>query len=156
MSLITVPKKIYVTAIASEGITDLNAFDNCLIKIGLPQVSIIKLTSLLPKDIEVVNEPPNLPLGANVPAIYISVTSCTPGEKIAAALAVGWTDAGPTLVAEFGARGIDKKQAEKEALLRLEGMAQARNLRIIRQLIVSAEHVVEKCGCVLAIVAEVE
>lgn len=58
MCLITIPKKIYVAAVASEGSTPLNAFDACLVKIGLPQISLIKVTSVLPPNIEVIEEPP--------------------------------------------------------------------------------------------------
>lgn len=156
MSLISVPKKIYVKAIASEGETELNAFDNCLIKSGLPHISLIKVTSILPKDITIINDPPNLPLGCNVPTIYAVYSSCEKGKLLAGALAVGWTGNGPTLVAEFASEGIKKEKAEKEALFRLEKMAEARGLKIIKKLIVSVDHVVEKCGCVLVFAAEVE
>jgi len=156
LSLITVPKKIYVKSVASEGETELNAFDNCLIKAGLPQVSLIKVTSILPADIELVNEPPSLPIGCNVPAIYAYIVSCNRNEKIAGAMALGWTDVGPTLVAEYAERNIDKREAEKRALIRLEGMAKARGLKITKKIVVSEEHVVEKCGCVLVIAVEVE
>jgi len=155
MSLITVPKKVYMDAVAAEGETELNAFDNCLIKAKLPHVSLIKVTSILPPNIELVNEIPKIPIGANVPSIYIYVHSSTPGETIAVAIALGWTNGGPALVAEFGAQGISKEEAEQEALKRLEGMAEARNLKIVRKHVVSVDHTVEKCGCVLGIVAEV-
>jgi len=155
MSVISIPRKIYINAIASEGETELNAFDNCLVKSGLPQVSLIKVTSILPRDIIVINDPPNLPLGCNVPTIYAVYSSCEKGKLLAGALAIGWTD-GPTLVAEFASEGMSKEKAEKEALFRLEKMAEARGLRIIKKIVVSVDHVVEKCGCVLVFAAEVE
>ncbi len=156
MSLITIPKKIYVTAVSSEGDTELNAFDNCLVKAGLPQVSLIKVTSILPTNISVVKEPPNLPVGCNIPTIYATISSCDQGKLLAGAIAIGWTNRGPTLVAEFAREGIDKKEAEEEALFRLIKMAEVRGLEITRKKIFSVEHVVEKCGCVLVIAAEVE
>jgi len=157
MSLITVPRKVYVAAVAAEGETELNAFDNCLVKAGLPQVSLIKLTSILPRDIEITEEPPrDLPLGANLPAIYDYVVSSTKGETIAAAIAIGWTNKGPTLVAEYSARNISKSEAEERALLRLKEMAKARKITIMEYKVYSAEHRVEKCGCALVIVAEIE
>ena len=156
MSVISVPRKIYVRAVNSEGDTELNAFDNCLVKAGLPQVSLIKVTSILPKDIIIVNDPPELPLGCNVPTIYAVYTSCQKGKLLASALAIGWTDRGPTLVAEFASEGMSRKEAEKEALFRLRKMAEARNLKITKEIIVSVDHVVDKCGCVLAFAAEIE
>lgn len=156
MGVIYVPKKIYVKAVSSEGETELNAFDNCLVKAGLPQVSLIKITSILPREIEVVEEPPNLPLGCNIPAIYASRSSCEEGKILAGAIAIGWTNKGPTLVAEFAAEGINKEVAEKEAIYRLEKMAEARGSKIVKQMIVSTAHRVDKCGCVLVMVAEVE
>jgi len=152
-----VPKRAYIAAVSAEGETELNAFDNCLIKAGLPQVSLIKLTSILPPDIEITETPPeDLPLGANVPAIYDYVVSSESGEVISAAIAIGWTDKGPTLVAEYSGRGLNKRVAEERALLRLREMARARNSTILKYSLYSAEHRVEKCGCVLVIVAEIE
>ena len=84
MCLITVPKKIYVAVAEADSITELNAFDACLVKIGLPNVSLIKVTSLLPSDVEIVKEPPKFPHGANVPSIYATVTSKRKGEIIRA------------------------------------------------------------------------
>ncbi|MHA1615908.1 MAG: pyruvoyl-dependent arginine decarboxylase [Candidatus Njordarchaeales archaeon] len=154
--LITVPRKVYITAVSAEGETELNAFDACLVKAGLPQVSLIKVTSILPPNIQLVRNPPLLPLGCNVPSIYAYVASDKPGEKIAGAIAIGWTGNGPTLVAEFVAKNMTREEAEKEAYIRLKGMAEVRGLELLRYKIFSVEHEVKKCGCVLVIAAEVE
>ena len=156
MCLITVPKKIYVAVAEADSITELNAFDACLVKIGLPNVSLIKVTSLLPSDVEIVKEPPKFPHGANVPSIYATVTSKRKGEIISAAIAIGWTNGGPTLVAEFAGEGKNKDEAEKIVLQILWEMARVRGLKLVKTEVKSIEHIVEKCGCVLAIVAEVE
>ncbi|MCD6491470.1 MAG: pyruvoyl-dependent arginine decarboxylase [Candidatus Njordarchaeia archaeon] len=154
--LITVPKKVVVKAVSAEGITELNAFDNCLIQAGLGNISLVKITSLLPSDIEILDEAPQLPNGANVPAIYAYKISSLNGQKIAAALALGWTNGGPTLVAEYADEEIDSEYAEKEVLRMLRKMAEARNLELTRYEVVSVDHVVKSTGCVLVIAAEVE
>lgn len=156
MQFVAIPKKVYATAIASEGETELNAFDNCLLKVGIGDVSLVKVTSILPHDVEIVDEPLKLPAGANVPAIYTYVISDKPGETIAAAIAIGKTQDGPTLVAEFSSKGINSEKAEDEALRRLELMAKARNLELVSTETYSSEHTVEKIGCVLAVVVELE
>ncbi|MHA1590100.1 MAG: pyruvoyl-dependent arginine decarboxylase [Candidatus Njordarchaeales archaeon] len=153
--LITIPRKIYLAAVSAEGETDLNAFDACLVKAGLPQVSLIKVTSILPPNIQIVTSPPLLPLGCNVPSIYAYTVSEKSGEIIAGALAIGWTGKGPTLVAELAERGLTKEEAEKEAYKRLIGMAKIRGLNLTNYKIISVEHEVKKCGCVLVIAAQV-
>ena len=51
---------------------------------------------------------------------------------------------------------MTKKEAEKEAYIRLKGMAEVRGLELLHYKIFSTEHEVKKCGCVLVIAAEVE
>ena len=156
LQFIAIPKKVYVTAVASEGETELNAFDNCLLKVGIGDVSLVKVTSILPGDIEITEEPTILPAGANVPAIYTYKISNNPGEKIAAAIALGQTKGGPTLVAEYSDVGVSIEEAETEASKRLMIMAKARNLEVQSTEVYSIDHVVEKIGCALAIVVEIE
>ncbi|MGQ4892491.1 MAG: pyruvoyl-dependent arginine decarboxylase [Candidatus Njordarchaeia archaeon] len=156
MSFVYVPKKVYINAVSAEGETELNAFDNCLIKLGIGDVSLVKVTSILPNDIEITNKPVKLPNGANVPTIYTHIISNEKNKLIAAAIALGKTDGGPTLVAEFSGENIDAEGAEEEALKRLCNMAKARNLTIKSSEVYSADHIVENVGCVLAAVVEIE
>ncbi len=156
MSFVFVPKKIYVGAVSAEGETELNAFDNCLVKLGIGNISLVKITSILPEEVEFVEDEPAFPYGANVPCIYTYATSDRSGEVISAAIALAKTKGGPTLVAEFSARGVDSKGAEREAEKRVIEMAKTRNLEIEWIETYSADHIVKKIGCVLAIVVEVE
>jgi len=155
MSLITVPKKIYVAAVASEGATPLNAFDACLVKIGLPQISLIKVTSVLPPNIEVLEEPPDLPKGCNVPSIYSYIVSPNKNQRIAGAIALGFSDQ-LTLVVEYTDFDIDAETAEQRAVNMVKEMARIRNINLNRIIAKSASHVVKNVGCVLVIAAEVE
>ncbi len=153
MSLITIPKKIYIVASDAEGSTPINAFDACLVKAGLPQVSLVKVTSILPREVEIIKHPPRLPDGANVPAIYTYTTSDIVNDLISAAIVVAFTD-GVTLVAEYSGR-TSRREAENYAKAIAEEMARMRELSITKIIIRSASHKVRKVGCVLALVAEV-
>lgn len=151
------PKKVLVKAVSAEGETPLNAFDNCLIKIGVGDVSLVKLTSILPPDIEFTENMPQLHPGSNVPAIYTSITSKKIGQQIAAAIAVAKTKNGPTLVAEYSNINISAGKAREEALKRVLEMAKNRKKEIEGKMVIkTTEHVVKKCGCALAIVVEIE
>ena len=156
MSFVYVPKKVYVNAVSSEGETELNAFDNCLIKLGIGDVSLVKVTSILPNEVEITSKPVKLPNGANVPTIYTYKISDEKDKLISAAIAIGKTDGGPTLVAEFSGENMDSEKAEEEALKRLYNMAKSRNLKIVASEVYSADHIVENVGCVMAVVVEIE
>jgi len=156
MAFVYVPKKVYIGAVSAEGATDLNAFDNCLIKLGIGNVSLVKVTSILPEEVEFLDDVPRLPYGANVPCVYTYIISDKPGEKIAAAIAIAKTKGGPTLVAEFSAKEMSSEKAEEEAKRRVLEMAKARNLDIEWVESYSVDHTVERIGCALAIVVEVE
>ena len=151
---ITLPRKVYIAAVAAEGSTPLNALDACLIKIGLPQVSLIKITSILPPDIEIVENPPALPRGCNVPAVYSYVTSSNKGQQISAAIALAFTDE-LTLVAEHADVDINNEEARRIVVNIVQEMANMRSLKIKKMIVRSVTHVVKKIGCVIGIVAEV-
>ncbi len=156
MKFVAIPRKVFVGTASSEGETELNAFDNCLLKLGIGDVSLVKITSILPNDVEIVDDIEELPEGMNVPAIYTYKISNRPNAVIAAAIAIGKTDKGPTLVAEFSAEGVNAEEAEDEATKRLYLMAKARKLKLITTEVYSIDHRVEKLGCVLAAVVELE
>ncbi|MEX0568114.1 MAG: pyruvoyl-dependent arginine decarboxylase, partial [Candidatus Njordarchaeota archaeon] len=109
MSLITAPKKVYIAAASAEGSSHINAFDACLVKVGLPQVSLVKVTSILPHNVDITEKAPILPDGSNVPAIYAYSSSDSPGETVSAAVALALTN-GPTLVAEHAAASITREK----------------------------------------------
>ena len=63
----------------------LNAFDNALLAAGIGNVNLLKVSSILPPEVPVV-ELPKIKPGALVPTAYAAITSETPGETIAAAV----------------------------------------------------------------------
>ena len=85
--------KIYVNGAIGEGLTTLSAFDNALVKTGMANFNIIRLSSVIPPHaeiIEVTNEPPKLPgeWGDRLYAVYAEMRTEIHGEEVWAG--VGW------------------------------------------------------------------
>lgn len=70
-----------------EGPTELNAFDNALSNAGIGDVNLIKVSSMLAGNAEII-ELPELKAGAMVNCVLSTVTSDVPGEKISAVIGV--------------------------------------------------------------------
>ena len=91
MSWIT-PKKAIMVAASAEGGTKLNAFDNALLKMGIGNVNLVKLSSIIPAHIEWIDEMPEIPIGMLVPTVYAHIESDEPNATISAALGVGLSE----------------------------------------------------------------
>ncbi len=145
--------KVAATAGCAEGGTALNAFDNALLTAGIGNVNLVKVSSIIPPDVDVVDLPPIKP-GALVPAAYAAITSETPGETIAAAvgyaLAEDRTRAG--VIMEYHAQA-DRPTAERAVRAMLTEAFAVRGERIRELRVVAVEHRVAKLGCALAAVA---
>ncbi len=80
--------KFYLVAgAANDNVSSLNAFDKALLKAGIGNVNIVKMSSILPPFAEKI-EPVKLPYGALVPMAYAEIESARKGQKIVAAVAV--------------------------------------------------------------------
>ncbi|AHF80745.1 pyruvoyl-dependent arginine decarboxylase [Thermococcus paralvinellae] len=88
MSWIT-PKKAIMLAASAEGGTKLNAFDNALLKMGIGNVNLVKLSSVIPSHIEWIEKVPEVPIGMLLPTVYAHIESDEPDTTISAALGVG-------------------------------------------------------------------
>ena len=142
--------KVSVTAGAAEGGTALNAFDNALLVAGIGNINLIKVSSIVPPDVDIVDLPRIKP-GALVPTAYAAMTSTTPGQTIAAAvgyaLPVDRTKNG--VIMEFH-DVTDRRTAEQTVHGMLVEAFRVRG-EIIRELkIVAMDHRVERAGSALA------
>lgn len=79
--------KIAIVSGQDEGPTKLNAFDNALSNAGIGDVNLIKVSSMLAGNSEIVKLP-KLKAGSMVNCVLSEITSDIPGDKITAALAV--------------------------------------------------------------------
>jgi arginine decarboxylase len=145
--------KAAITAGTAEGGTALNAFDNALLAAGIGNVNLIKVSSIVPPEVDMVALPPIRP-GALVPTAYAAMTSTTPGQTVAAgvgyALPADRTKAG--VIMEFH-DATDRRTAEQAIHAMLTEAFRVRGEAIREMRILAVEHRVERAGCALAAVA---
>lgn len=140
------------TAGHAEGGTPLNAFDNALLAAGIGNINLIKVSSIVPPDVSIVDLPKIKP-GALIPTAYAAITSEVPGERLAAAVGYALPDdpARPGVIMEFhGAASRD--EAERTIHAMLEEAFRVRGEIMRKKYVVAAEHTVERVGCALAAV----
>lgn len=138
------------TAGHAEGGTILNAFDNALLAAGIGNINLVKVSSILPPEVPVVDLPKIKP-GAIVPTAYAAMTSDVPGETIAAAVGYAVPD-DPTrngVIMEFHGHAT-REEAERAVEAMLEEAFRVRGETIREMRVVAAEHTVERIGCALA------
>jgi arginine decarboxylase, pyruvoyl-dependent len=146
--------KVSITSGKSEGPTRLNAFDNALLDAGIGDVNLITVSSILPKDTEIVKLPP-IKEGKMVNCVLSCIHSDQPGDLLTAVVAVATSD-------EFGCvvehSGVNQEpgviQEEAEAMVRY--MMQVRDLTIREIIIAHESHKVKKEGVALAAVVYLE
>ena len=149
MSLLKLKKAVLVSADA-EGGTKLNAFDNALLKAGIGNANLVKLSSVVPPDIEWLSEPPSFPLGSVIFAVLSHIESDARGKKISAAVGVGLCGSREGgLIYEFSGECDGEEAMETVKRMVEEGFA-VRNWKLSELKIAVAEHSVEKNGCALA------
>jgi arginine decarboxylase len=138
------------TAGHAEGGTTLNAFDNALLAAGIGNINLIKISSILPPDVPVLDLPKIKP-GALIPTAYAAATSETPGETVAAAVGYAIPDdpAKNGVIMEF--HGVaTKAEAERQIHGMLEEAFRVRGETIRERGVAAVEHTVERIGCALA------
>ena len=138
------------TAGHAEGGTALNAFDNALLAAGIGNINLIKISSILPPDVPVVDLPKIKP-GALVPTAYAAITSETPGELVAAAVGYAIPDdpAKNGVIMEF--HGVaTRDEAEQQIRAMLDEAFRVRGETIAEMRVVAVDHRVERIGCALA------
>lgn len=135
---------------AEEGNTKLNSFDNALLKAGIGDTNLIRMSSIIPPNCEQV-ESIDLPKGALIPIAYAAISSDNPGEIISAAIGVGLPEhpGEPGLIMEFE---DTRPLVEVEAIVKkmvVDGYAY-RKRNFSRILTIGVEHKVVKTATVFA------
>lgn len=134
----------------AEGGTTLNAFDNALLVAGIGNINLLKVSSILPPEVPVV-ELPKIKPGALVPTAYAAMTSETPGETVAAAVGYAVPDdpAKNGVIMEF--HGVaSREEAERQIHAMLDEAFRVRGESIADRRVFAVEHRVERIGCALA------
>ncbi len=125
----------------SEGLTKLNSFDNALIKAGIGDTNLIRLSSIVPPKCEEIHKI-TLPGGAFVPIAYASLTNNDRGKTISAAVAIGLPEdenqAG--LIMEHSAAASAKDVEEMARKMVIEGFRyRNRSLKEVKSIVISAD-----------------
>ncbi len=148
--MLPTPKKFFVTAGSAEGKNPLNAFDNALLKGGIGNLNLMRVTSILPPGVEYCPET-TIPPGSLVPTAYGYIISDEPGELIAAAVGVGFSKDSFGVIMEYSGK-CSKEEVEKTIESMVREAFETRGIELMGFKIAAVEHRVEKIGCALAAV----
>ncbi len=147
------PEKFFIAAASAKGLTELNAFDMALIKAGIGNYNLVKVSSIIPPGAKHA-ESVDLPEGAILPIAYGACISAEKGKLISAAVAVGLPKEkdGVGIIAEFAGE-VNEEEARMNAKLMAEEALRVRNLTIKEILVGSSSIVVDGPSCAFAGVA---
>lgn len=148
--MLPLPTKYFVTAASAEGKTELTAFDKALLNARIGNVNLLRVSSILPPGAKYV---PDLviPPGSLVPVAYGSIVSNVPGEKIAAAVAIGLSADSFGVIMEYSGR-CGKAEAEDMVRKMVVEALETRNMPLTDIKLASVEHEVVQIGCAFAAV----
>ncbi len=150
--MIANPQRFIIAAAESEGNHTLTAFDNCLLKAGIGNVNLVRLSSILPPGCKEEEKGIDFPPGAFVPTAYGSTVSENKGELIAAAVGIGFSEDSFGVIMEHAGRcSAEIARAKVEEMI-IEAFAN-RGQVLKDMKIKSVEHRVENAAAVVAAVA---
>jgi len=142
------PNTVSLVKGSGEGLTPLNAFDQALLNAGIGNLNLIKVSSILPSKIQL-RPLPEIEAGSLIPAVYSTITSNIAGETISACVGAGFSQDSFGLLYEYSHRG-EARTAEEVVKRMLEEGFKMRKMKASKIILVSAEHQVERVGCVVA------
>ncbi len=146
-----VPERLWLTCGVAEGETELNAFDNALLRAEIGNYNLIKVSSIVPRDAVLQEQGPSMPAGALIPAVLSTATSSVPGELISSCVGLGLSKGSYGIIMEYAGRASATDAEEVTRKMLKEAFAR-RGLTLDRALFKSCEHRVEKVGCTVAAV----
>ena len=144
------PSHYFLCAGRAEGYSPLNAFDQALLDAGVGDTNLVRLSSILPPACRQV-EPFDLPDGALVPAAYAQSRSSTPGELIAAAVAIAVPEDPtlPGLIMEHHGAASLKEVISEVREMAIQGM-KYRDRRVADIITAGIDHEVKRHGAAFA------
>ena len=142
--------RIAIVSGASEGPTELNAFDNALYEAEIGDVNLIKVSSMLEANTKV-EKLPKLKAGSMVNCVLSSLTSDNEGDKLIACVAVAIGDELGCVV-EANGTNQNPEDIKSEAIEMVKYMMDKRNVRIKELIVEEAHHTVKEIGSAIAAV----
>ncbi len=149
--MLPTPTKFTVVAASAEGGTELNAFDNAILKAGIGNLNLLRVSSILPPGARLVDKLTIAP-GSLVPTAFGTIADERPGELISAAIAVGRSTDTYGVIMEFSGH-CGRAEAEARARAMVEEAFAVRGLPLADVIVRAVEHRVQRCGCAFAGVA---
>jgi arginine decarboxylase len=146
------PRKFTLVAAAAEGRTELTAFDKALLLAGVGNMNLLKVSSILPPEVDYMPELSMEPsaVGGLLPIAYSYLTCIQPGELISASVGVGiCTKENYGVIMEFSGL-CSKKKAEEIVSEMITEAFEVRGLPLNKTFIKGVDHKVKKIGCVFA------
>ncbi len=147
------PNIYSIKAACAEGFSELNAFDVALLKSGVGNTNLVKMSSILPPQCKK-KDSIILPPGDLVPVAYAAVTSSVKNELISAAVAIAIpkdkTKNG--LIMEYEDKNITKEEAESHVIEMAKWGMEYRNYEIEKIESIAVSHIVKNHGAVFACV----
>ncbi|KZX11176.1 pyruvoyl-dependent arginine decarboxylase [Methanobrevibacter filiformis] len=140
--------KIAIVSGKSEGPTKLNAFDNALTEAGIGDVNLIKVSSMLGKNTEIV-ELPKFKAGKMVNCVLSCYTSDKKNDTIYAAIALALGDNLGCVVEKSGV-GTDMDKVNDDVIAMVEYMMNVRDEKINQLIVKNIDHKVENIGSVVS------
>ena len=142
--------RIAIVSGASEGPTELNAFDNALYEAEIGDVNLIKVSSMLEANTKV-EKLPKLKAGSMVNCVLSSLTSDNEGDELIACVAVAIGDELGCVV-EANGTNQNPEDIKSEAIEMVKYMMDNRNVRIKELIVEEAHHTVKEIGSAIAAV----
>ncbi len=142
---------VYFNGAKGKSIHKLNAFDKALIKMGIGNANLVKLSSVLPVNAKVVRElPTDIKIGEIIPAVYVDV--CVREGKAACGLVIGYRKEGGGLFYEY--KGSNKEEVNRmlEEMIKEAFKIREWELTKIEKIVVEVEGNGKEyeCGVVIA------
>jgi arginine decarboxylase len=146
------PDKYFLAAGFAEGATSLNAFDNALMKAGIGNTNLIRISSILPPSATEITAP-RLPYGSLIPTAYAEETCDVPGTVISAAVACGVPEDPelPGVIMEHH-RLADEETCRCEVVRKVEEAFAMRGYKLASIKVISASGTVGRIGSAVAAV----
>jgi arginine decarboxylase len=141
------PKKFFVVSgKASSSVSELNAFDEALVKAGIAQCNLVPVSSILPKGAEQVEPFEILP--GSITYLVLARMDGKQGETIGAGIAWAMGEKHGIVVEEHD---HDNESIGKELYRKLMEMGNIRGLKVSNyEMRIESMKVEDKYGCVLA------
>lgn len=146
--MLPTPKKITIVAGSAEGDKKLTAFDKALLAAGIGNLNLVRVSSILPPSCDYV-ERLEIPAGSLTPTAYGSIVSDQPGDLIAAAVAVGFSESDYGTIMEYSGH-CSAAEAERQVTEMVHEAFAVRGLTLREVKVASAEIRVERVGAAVA------